>query len=229
MNYWKIVWDAYYQQATRRAYLRELVRLANWPTRIAFMLALGVFCYGLLDVIDDRQKEWPWLMIVGELSLLAIVEHVRTTRFATAYGSVESSFGPAEKEDQRGHRFLMFKNALQAAHLTENQVQGLFDIVEAKEELESQHNLALNKFVVFVSGFLTAAAITLISDLEAEQAAWLMFWVSLSGLTLAPLFWMLPTRKSRLKELKYFMVLYCKNMAAPVIGIDTHKTEQSNA
>lgn len=212
MNYWKTVWDAYYLQATRRAYLRELARLASWPTRITFVLAAGLFIYGVADVIDQPTRDWPWPMIAGELLLLILVEHVRTARFATAYGSVESSLGPAEKEDQRGHRFLMFKKTLQAAHLTRSHVQDLFEIVQAKEELESQHNTALNKFVIFVTGFLTSAAITLIRGLQAEQAAWLMFWIALAGLALVPLFWMLPTRKGRLKELKYFMVLYCKNV-----------------
>lgn len=212
MNYWKIVWDAYYQQATRRAYVRELVRIANWPTCIAFVIALGLFLFGISDVVREPQREWPWPMIAGELLLLALVEHVRTARFATTYGSVESGLGPAEKEEQRGHRFLMFKKSLQDAHITRSHVQDLFEIVEAKEDLESQHNIALNRFGIFVSGFLTSAAITLIRGLEADQAAWLMFWISFAGLALAPLFWMLPTRKGRLKELKYFMVLYCKNV-----------------
>jgi hypothetical protein len=212
MNYWKIVWDAYYQHATRRAYVRELVRLATWPTCIAFVIALAIFLFGIADVARQPQRDWPWPMIVGELSLLALVEHVRTARFAATYGSVESGLGPAEEEEQRGYRFLMFKKTLQAAHLTRSHVQDLFEIVDAKEELESQHNIALNKFVIFASGFLTSAALTLIRGLEAGQAAWLMFWISFAGLSLTPLFWMLPTRKGKLKELKYFMVLYCKNL-----------------
>ena len=212
MNSWKIVWDAYYQQATRRAYVRELVRLANWPTRIAFVIALGLFIFGIADVVSEPQREWPWPMLVGELSLLALVEHVRTARFAATYGSVQSGLGPAEKEEQREHRFLMFKKSLQNAHLTRSHVQDLFEIVEAKEELESQHNIVLNKFGIFVSGFLTSAAFTLIRGLETGQTAWLMFWISFAGLALTPLFWMLPTRKGKLKELKYFMILYCKNL-----------------
>jgi hypothetical protein len=126
--------------------------------------------------------------------------------------AVDSSLGPAENEEQRGHRFLMFKKALEEKHLTASHVRDLFEIVQAKEELESQHNVALNKFAIFVSGLLTSASITLIRGLKTDQVAWLVFWISIAALSLAPLFWMLPTRKGRLKELKYFMVLYCRNV-----------------
>ena len=211
MNSWKVVWDAYYQQATRGAYAKELWRLANWPTRISFAIALGFFLFGLTNVSKQPHDQIPWQLILGELGLLALVEHVRGTRFATAYGSIESNFGPAENEEQRGYRFLMFKNSLRSQHLTASHVRDLFEVVQAKEELESQHNMALGKFGLFVSGFLTSAAITLIRSLQSAQAAWLLVWLAAATLVLAPLFWILPTRKGKLKELKYFMVLYCLN------------------
>ena len=211
MNSWKVVWNAYYEQATRTAYAKELVRLASWPTRTCFVLALILFLFGAAEAMKQPHENFPWKFILGELALIALVKHVRTTAFATAYGSIESDLGPPEKEEQRGYRFLIFKDALRSQHVTPTHVRDLFEIVQAKEELESQHNIALGKFGLFATGFLTSAAVTVIRGLQPTQAALLLFWFALASMVLAPLFWILPTRKGKLKELKYFMVLYCRN------------------
>ena len=212
MNYWKRVWDIYHREATRWAYLKELWCLSGWVTRLALIVSAVIFMFGLLTFRGVLQQNFPWLLVVGEFALLAVVYHMKGTIFRCAYGSADEDISPADDGDHQVGRFLMFKRKLREAQITKSHVEDLFDLLDAKEGLESQRNTLVNKFFLFVSGFFTALSITLIRGLSFDSALKLLLWLLVVCACVGPLLWVLPSRREKLRELKYFMLLYCKSL-----------------
>lgn len=212
MNHWKKVWDAYHREATRWAYLRELWRLSGWLTRFALICGMTVFLFGLFDLRSISRQNFPWLMVAGEFAVLAVIHHMKGTIFRCVYGSVDEDMSPADDGDHRVGRFLMFKRKLREAQITKSHVEDLFDLLDAKDGLESHRNTLLHKFLLFVSGFFTALAITLIRGLSFDLALKSLLWLIVVCACVVPLLWVLPSRREKLRELKYFMLLYCKSL-----------------
>lgn len=210
MNHWKVVWDAYSKGATRRAFFRELWRLAGWKLRVGAFICMTVSIWGLLNIRFPSPRDLTWLTILGEIGFLAILFHVREETFRREYGSTDNSVSPSENEDYRASRYLMFRATLRANGITKSHVHDLFDVLAAKDELEAQRNGILNRFWVFASGFLSATALSLIRGAEDEQQIYILFGLLGACVLVAPLLWLTPSRKERMKELKYFLVLYGK-------------------
>lgn len=213
VNSWKIVWDSYYQGASKSAYASELWRLSSWPTRLMLLLSGAFSIYTFHFYIGHGQDDWRSLplLLVAELALIAVLDYMRGKRFSASYGLQESSLGPAESDDHRANRYLIFKQKLAESGITRSHINDLFDVLEAKAELESHRNERLNKFLVYMSGFGTALAIAWIKGLSVQQSATAIAAVICIILIVGPILWMLPSRRERLKELKYFMRLFSKS------------------
>lgn len=212
MNHWKRVWETYHREATKRAYVRELWRLSGWGTRSTLVLGALVLVWGAFELLDKPWQEWPWRFMCGELTVLAVFQHMKDTIFRRVYGSADEDFSPSEDGGHQIGRFLIFKRQLREAGLTKSHVEDLFDLVDAKDDLESQRNTLVNKLWLFVSGFFTALAITIMRGLSQEVAFKVVIWLIVACAFLVPLLWLFPSRKESLKELRYFMLLYCKGL-----------------
>lgn len=211
MNYWKKVWNAYYREATTRAYLKELWRLSSWPMRLSMGASVVIFIFAFLNSKDARQKDFPWLLMVSEGLIFFIAHHMRNTIFQCAYGSIDDDISPADSGDHQGSRFLMFKRKLREAEITKSHVEDLFDLLDAKEGLESERSTLLKKFFLFVSGFFTALLVTVIRGLSFELALKSLLWLMVACACVGPFLWIIPSRGEKLRELRYFMLLYCKS------------------
>ena len=211
MNHWKIVWDAYTKGATRWAFFCELWRLASWKLRIAAFACLVGFGWGGVEVMQDPGRETPWLLFASEFGFLMVLYHVRGELFQREYGSPDSALSPSEAEDYRASRFLMFKAALRAKNITKHHVSDLSDGLAARDELEAQRNGILNRFLAFASGFISATVLTLIRGADGKQQLYILLITLGACVLLVPLLWLIPSRKERMKELKYFLVLYGKS------------------
>lgn len=213
MNYWKKVWDAYHRGATKRAYLGELWRISGWVTRAVLIASSLAFLWGLASVGNTPRHELPWTFICGEFGVLAAIHHMKNTTFRRVYGSVEQDLSPADDGDHQVGRFLMFKELLRKSQVTKSHVSDLFELLDAREGMESQRNGLVYRFLIFVSGFFTALAITLIRNLSFQVALKLLLWLIVVCACVGPVLWVLPSRREKLKELRYFMLLYCKSLA----------------
>lgn len=213
MNYWKQVWDAYHGGATKRAYAKELWRLSRWGTRVSLCASILLLVWGIAQLPHQPRQELPWPFVCGELFLLAVIQHMKTATFRRAYGSASDGLVPSDDSDNQVGRFLMFKRHLVQAGLTKSHVQDLFDLLDAREGMEVQRNTLLNRFWLFISGFFSALAITLIRGMSMSSAISSLFGLIVASAVIGPVLWFLPSRRERLKELRYFMLLYCKGLS----------------
>ncbi|WP_447937446.1 hypothetical protein [Thermomonas fusca] len=215
MNSWKILWDSYYQGASKSAYAKELWRLSSGLTRALLVVSFLAVVLAVVYYVRYESTDWkafPFLLL-AEGALILVVDHMRGKRFSDSYGSADSTLSPAEREDHRANRYLIFRSRISGKGLGKSHVDDLFDVLDAKIELENHRNERLNRFLVFVSGFASALAIAWIRGLETQEIAFAISVAVVGTLLVGPILWLMPSRKERLKELKYFMKLFSKSYA----------------
>lgn len=213
MNSWKVLWNTYYQGASKSAYAWELWRLSSKVTRIAFCVAALLLALGFFFYIHAEHSDWRALpsLVIAEAFFVLVLDHARGKPFASSYGTTDQTMSPAEIEDHRGSRYLIFKNKLTSAGITKSHVNDLFEVLDAKIELETHRNERLNRFLVFVSGFFTALILSWVRGLTPQQLGSALSALAITVLVIGPILWMLPSRREKLKELKYFMRLFVKS------------------
>lgn len=212
MNAWKITWETFFKHSSRRSYAKELWRLSSMKLRVGFIVAALTFIAAITWVAHRHLDDWQSMaaILLAELFLFLIIEEMKGRVFRSEYGDADTVLGPPEKEWYRESRFLMFKKRLTDASVTRNHVKNLFDLIDTKIDLENHRNETAKKFLIFASGVVTASAVAWAKGLEPKAAIQAAAWFALSCAFIAPFLWVLPSRKERLKELKYFMLLYVK-------------------
>ncbi|MDQ7310447.1 hypothetical protein [Stenotrophomonas sp. Sm10] len=212
MNTWKITWETFFKHSSRRSYAKELWRLSSIKLRVGFIVAALAFIAAISWVAHHHLDDWQSMAAIlsAELFLFLIIEEMKGRVFRSEYGDANTVLGPPEKEWHRGSRFLMFKKKLTDASVTRDHVKNLFDLIDAKIDLENHRNETAKKFLIFASGVATASAVAWTKGLEPKAAIQAAAWFALFCAFIAPFLWVLPSRKERLKELKYFMLLYVK-------------------
>lgn len=212
MNAWKITWETFFKHSSRRSYAKELWRLSSIKLRVGFIVAALAFIAAISWVAHHHLDDWQSMAAIlsAELFLFLIIEEMKGRVFRSEYGDANTVLGPPEKEWYRGSRFLMFKKKLTDASVTRDHVKNLFDLIDAKIDLENHRNETAKKFLIFASGVATASAVAWTKGLEPKAAIQAAAWFALFCAFIAPFLWVLPSRKERLKELKYFMLLYVK-------------------
>lgn len=212
MNAWKITWETFFKHSSRRSYAKELWRLSSIKLRVGFIVAALAFIAAISWVAHRHLSDWQSMaaILLAELFLFLIIEEMKGRVFRSEYGDADTVLGPPEKEWYRESRFLMFKKRLTDASVTRNHVENLFDLIDAKIDLENHRNETAKKFLIFASGVVTASAVAWAKGLEPKSAIQAAAWFALFCAFIAPFLWVLPSRKERLKELKYFMLLYVK-------------------
>lgn len=211
MNSWKITWDAFFEHSSKWSYAKELWRISGWKLRVGLVVSSGMLVCAFF-YFPRQSSDWKsmGLLMLSEMFFILIIDQIRGKTFGSVYGSPENTISPAEREGYRASRFLMFKHRLTRASITKSHVNDLFSILDAKIDLETHRNEVFNRFVLFVSGLLTALLITWIKGLEANDSIQVLLWLLLICALVGPALWLLPSRKERLKELKYFMLLYAR-------------------
>lgn len=212
-NPWKAVWTAYYDQSSKISFWRQLWRRAPGWTKWILALNVIVLIIALKVFIND-DKSWPPLafLMLTEAGLFALLGHMKEVGFDAAFGTADETLAPADTDDYRQGRFLIFRNALETAKITKSHVADLFEIVDAKMELESHRNAVLNRFMLFVSGLLTALLIAWIRGLSASESLQAVAVLCVVCAIIGPVLWLRPSRLEKLKELRYFMLLFARSL-----------------
>lgn len=212
MNAWKITWETFFKHSSRRSYAKELWRLSSKTLRVGLIVTALAFIAAISWVMHHHLDDWQSMaaILLAELFLFLVIEEMKGRVFRSEYGDIDTVLGPPEKEWYRESRFLMFKKRLTDASVTRNHVKNLFDLIDAKIDLENHRNETAKKFLIFASGVVTASVVAWAKGLEPKTAIQAAAWFSLFCAFIAPFLWVLPSRKERLKELKYFMLLYVK-------------------
>lgn len=214
MNAWKIIWNVFYNGSSRLRVATEMWRLSSVWQRVLIVVSTALFGTGLVAYMypGSRGVEALLLAVVGELILLVVLDRVKDETFFSEYGHPDRAMVPPDNDEHRVSRYMIFRKGLRDANVTKSHVEDAFSLAEAKLDLESSRGEMPRKYLGFAIGLLAGALVSWSRNLEAQELA-----LAISALVAASFFivlvlWVIPSRTERLKELKYFMHLYCREV-----------------
>lgn len=210
MKVWREVWQTYYTVATRRNYWMQLFLVASWPQRITAFVSLSAILYGIASgrfSAGSTLAPYVWL-VIPQVTFLAILDAVRTKTFTENFGGLPEETAPPESEGYRRDRYVLFRDALKQHDILGSDVKPLVPLIDARLDMEQHHNELMKKFGLFASGILTALVVPWLKGLSGLDIGAVVAAFSIILFTTMLALWLIPSRKARLRELKYFMMMY---------------------
>jgi len=211
MNHWKEIWRAYHSGATRTKIFLDIIRHASTYDLIIIVLLTLIFFISAYYQID-QQGWWLALLFSSEFGLFYYLYTLKNKVVLNEYGGEDDTQAPPSNENHQSTRYLIFKNRLMANKVTEIHTRGCFELVEAQIDIVSTNAVGLKNFSTFILGILAGILATLWKQLDNTSLMLLAFSVVLIGGIIYIFANVLPSKLEKLKELKYFMLLYCREV-----------------
>lgn len=188
-------------------------RLSSATQRLVIICSAGLLVIALaIYLFAGHHGPVLFFAVAMEVILLLALDKLKDTAFFSEYGRPSDGMAPPDNEEHRVSRYMIFRKCLRRENVTKSHVEDAFPLVDAKLDLEASRGEMPRKYLGFAVGLLAGIAVSWSKNLDAQELA-----IAASSLVVVSFFivmvlWVIPSRKERLKELKYFMLLYCREV-----------------
>ncbi|OCH02039.1 hypothetical protein A6D98_02985 [Aliivibrio fischeri] len=209
MNQWKILWDAYHLNATLSRLLKDIVGHGNKVDKLLLLIGGIIFTFGIVLVFINIQVA-VWAVLLGEVIVLYKTDKLRELLILNQFGADNTSQIPHDDKDHKVSRYLMFKKSLREKAIHKSHVESCFELVETQIDIVQSSGSGMKKFASFSSGILIGLLATFWRKLDTNELIYIgIILISFTAFVCFILF-LKPSRIEKLKEMKYFMQLYCR-------------------
>ncbi|MBZ0093277.1 MAG: hypothetical protein K8F27_13790 [Sulfuricellaceae bacterium] len=163
-------------------------------------------------ILAGRNGSALSLAVVGELLLFLVLDKIKDKTFFSEYGSPDNAMVPPDNEEHRVSRYMIFRKRLRETNITRSHVEDVFPLADAKLDLESSRGEMPRKYLGFAIGLLVGTLVSWSKNLDAQELSLAVAAFVVSSFFIVMVLWVVPSRAERLKELKYFMHLYCREV-----------------
>jgi hypothetical protein len=150
----------------------------------------------------------PLTLFSGIISI-TLLRHLEDQLILNDYGGQDESHPPLKA--YLINRYLIFKKRLQDKNITKNQLEKCSILIDSQIDIAITDSQGIEKLVIFSLGLLAAALTALWSNADFESAfiiSAVLIVVFIVIMTIRDSFF--PSKAKKLKEMKYFMLLYCQ-------------------
>lgn len=211
MNSWREVWNGYFDHSNRWKVLVETYLHAPWSDRIfLIVVTAGFFLSGWCYFVFFRPALFATMAFEGVFLVRLFI--LKDNLVLEEFGDRDQSQEPPDTDAYRNTRYLMFKKALVGKGLTRSHVADCFELVDIQVDIASTSGQNHKKFFGFSIGVflgLLGAVWRGTGGAELFYAGTSILAVGLLGTILISAF---PSKIEQLKEMKYFMKLYCREV-----------------
>ena len=190
-----------------------MFRHGNVVEKIGVLLGAGAFAFFTI-VYFKAHEGFPFGLMISELMVFLLLDRLKKKMFEREFGDVGTSQAPPEDREHQATRYLLFKSRLLQSHVTKSHVEECFDLVDIQIEVAAARGELPRKVFGFAGGVVTGmlGAVWAKSDISDVLIVLVIFVVV--AIALWFLLSLFPSKVERLKEMKYFMKLYCRESAA---------------
>ncbi len=207
MNQWNNIRAAYFRESTQLRIFRELWRNLTNNERWFIGLVAIVFLGALITSYYSKSVWWLLLAAVSEGGFFIKLESFRNKLIFHEYGSSEN-ISPLSNDKNQFSRYLLFKKQLNEQGITNTNISDCFDLIDWQIEIESSDPAGIRKASTFSFGILAGIFAALWKQLDIKALLLIVFSMVMVILFLNLIAILFPANVERLRELKYFMLLY---------------------
>lgn len=209
MNHWKEIWNAYHEGATRKKILKDIWQYSKkWDK---FYLT-SIFLVFLTSVFMNfyQGEYWLILIVTTESAILLKLNSLKQNLIMHEYGGTEQSQTPPNSVNHQSTRYLIFKNMLVQKEIPKSAVEGCFNLVDLQIDIAATDASGIKRVSSFSMGILTGILTALWKELHIKELIIISLSIIGTVLLIDAIASVFPSKLEKLKELKYFMLLYCR-------------------
>ncbi len=209
MKQWKEVWIAYHSESTFWKILLESWHRANRKHRLGLSLLVIIFIGSIVLWNIQDNDVWASLTILSGIISMPLLKDLENQLILNGYGG-QDEFDPSMKE-YSNNKYSIFKKRLQDKNITKSQLEKCFVLIDYQIDIAITDSRGIDKLYTFSLSLLTAGLIALWSTANFESVIIItavLIVIFRLVIQLGPLF---PSKTKKLKEMRYFMHLYCHN------------------
>jgi cytochrome c oxidase subunit IV len=207
MSYWKVVWDTYHAEATHLKIFLGIWDLTSLWERFYTLALVVIFLLSLILFFILQ----GWLLIpvlLAEAALIMKFTSLSEKMVYAEFGDQEAK-QPLKSQNHQDTRYLMFKKKLKESSIGEPTIRECFELLDSQIDIVATESAATKKIITFSLGLLAGLVGSVWNRMEYTELALvagaiisfiLLIYVVASGF---------PSKLEKLKELRYFMLLYC--------------------
>jgi len=214
LNHWKIIYSTYINKSSRSTLFANTVQHGTkWD--ISFLtINLIVFILGICFYFTKYEVEISFfLIIIGEVCLLYKFDQLKQALVLNEYGDPSISQTPHNDLNHQTSRYLMFKQELSNNHISKSHIKDCFDLVETQIDISQSTGTSMQRFSSFSFGIFLGILGTFWKKLETTELVYVSLTLLAIGIFIAFIISLFPSKIEKLKEMKYFMQLYCREVS----------------
>lgn len=207
MSYWKVIWDAYHAEATRLKIFLGIWSSTSLSERLYTIVLVGIFSFSF--VLFFILKGWLLIpVLLSELALIVKFTSLNEKMLYSEFGDQEEK-QPLKYKNYQDTRYLMFKKKLKNSFIGEPAIRGCFELLDSQIDIVATESAATKKIVTFSFGLLAGLVGSIWSRMEYEELSLVASAIISFMLLIIVVASVFPSKLEKLKELRYFMLLYC--------------------
>ena len=217
MEGWIAIWKTYHRVCTRKKLLRDVFLHLSVADRL-FAIGLAILFVGSAGLfICANASHWDhslWALVAMVTCELVIL--FKSNQFRESWASKEFGGVPKAPEEvnHRDSRYLLLRKGLRDAGVFEDQIKACMPLVEMQIDMAGTEGLPQKKTMNFALGAASGLAVASLRTNNLNDMTFIVGAILLGGWTLSVYISWFPTKLERMKELKYFLLLYCMDLEA---------------
>jgi len=156
-----------------------------------------------------------YLIVVGEIGMIYKLDKLKKALVLNEYGDPNIAQTPHDDVEHKTSRYLMFKQELCHNNIAKSHVIDCFDLVETQIDISESAGNSVRTFSNFGFGVLLGILATFWKKLETTDLIYVGLTLLVVGVFIGIVISLFPSRIEKLKEMKYFMQLYCREVTLP--------------
>ena len=206
MNKWKQIWYAYFEDATFLKLLKGVWLITSNRERLYLLMIIFGFLISLF--VGQEMVEMLAVMIVFEGLIILKFEQIKNKMILDEYGGLDGSIIPDDGMYSQGGRYLIFKTKLKEQNISAINVYECFDLVDSQIEIASTNSSFRTMILTFIFGLVLGLFATMWSYFDLDILMKLSLLIIVSSLVVVMIISLIPSKLEKLKELRYFMLMY---------------------
>ena len=211
INSWKTIFFAYHNDATKTKILTTTWEHSSNLDKFFIVICIIIFVISLYLYLMVSE----WYMVVAvlcEVLFLLKINGLKEHLILTEYGGVDNSQAPPSSTSHQSTRYLMFKKNLNDKNITKSHIHECIPLVDLQVDILSTKDNPFKKLSTFIFGLLSGIAAALWKGLDAKSLMLISIPIIAIALIFSAVASIFPSKLEKLKEMKYFMLLYCREI-----------------
>lgn len=217
MNQWEVVWKSYMDDCTRIKIFNDAFSSITMLRKsllsvslVCFMLSVAAAVYSIFNEEQISKNLMFTLFGIFEVIFILMAESAIKNLNRKNYSFQEQAQVPPEDVNHQKMRYLKFRSQLKKANVGGNDIVTIIEILKAREELEEVKGTYVKRFVGFLMTLIIALTVSASKGFESDILFLIFVYGTLIGLFIYAVASMIPAKIERIRELKYFLVMYEK-------------------